>query len=59
MIFPSRSQLGKQADHTDGASGGCHQGRPGRKPCSQHVSPIEWDNIVLYGQYVLDRALIR
>ena len=25
----------------------------------QHVSPIEWDNVILYGQYVLDRALAR
>jgi TnpA family transposase len=25
----------------------------------QHVSPIEWDNIVLYGQYILDRKLVR
>ena len=24
-----------------------------------HVSPIEWDNVVLYGQYVLDRKLVR
>ena len=24
----------------------------------QHVSPIEWDNVVLYGQYVLNRKLI-
>ena len=23
----------------------------------QHISPIEWDNVILYGQYVLDRAL--
>ena len=22
---------------------------------SSRVSPIEWDNVVLYGQYVLDR----
>ena len=22
----------------------------------QHVSPIEWDNVILYGQYVLDCA---
>jgi hypothetical protein len=21
----------------------------------EHVSPIEWDNVILYGQYVLDR----
>ena len=32
MIFPSRKRIGKQADQTDGASGGCHQGRPGRNP---------------------------
>jgi TnpA family transposase len=25
----------------------------------EHVSPIEWDNVVLYGQYVLNRKLIR
>jgi TnpA family transposase len=25
----------------------------------EHVSPIEWENVILYGQYVLDRARIR
>jgi hypothetical protein len=25
----------------------------------EHVSPIEWDNVVLYGEYVIDRKLIR
>jgi TnpA family transposase len=25
----------------------------------EHVSPIEWDNVILYGQYVLDRAQVR
>jgi hypothetical protein len=25
----------------------------------EHLSPIEWDNVVLYGQYVLDRKLVR
>ena len=24
-----------------------------------HISPIGWDNVVLYGQYVIDRTLIR
>jgi TnpA family transposase len=24
-----------------------------------HVSPIEWENVILYGQYVLDRAQVR
>jgi TnpA family transposase len=24
----------------------------------EHVSPIEWDNVILYGQYVLDRAQV-
>jgi Tn3 transposase DDE domain len=25
----------------------------------EHVSPIEWDNVILYGQYVLDHAQFR
>lgn len=25
----------------------------------EHVSPIEWDNVILYGQYVLDPGRIR
>jgi len=25
----------------------------------EHVSPIKWDNVVLYGQYILDRKLVR
>src|SRR5258708_1716249 len=25
----------------------------------EHVSPIEWDNVVLYGQYILNRKLVR
>src|SRR6266481_6410261 len=25
----------------------------------EHVSHIEWDNVVLYGQYILDRKLVR
>jgi len=37
--------------------------RPGRQwnrsPLLEHVSPIEWDNVVLYGQYILDRKLVR
>jgi len=24
----------------------------------EHVSPIEWDNVVLYGEYVIDPNLI-
>jgi hypothetical protein len=27
-------------------------------PLLKHVSPIEWDNVVLYGQYILDRKLV-
>ena len=27
--------------------------------CLEHVSHIEWDNVVLYGEYKLDRKLIR
>ena len=25
----------------------------------EHVSPIEWDNVLLYGEYVIDSSLIR
>jgi len=25
----------------------------------EHISPIEWDNVVLYGQYQLNKTLIR
>ena len=25
----------------------------------EHISPIGWDNVVLYGQYTLDRDLIQ
>jgi len=25
----------------------------------EHVSPIEWENVILYGQYILDRGRIR
>jgi hypothetical protein len=25
----------------------------------EHVSPIEWDNVVLYAQYILNRKLVR
>ena len=25
----------------------------------EHISPITWDNVILYGEYVLDRNAIR
>jgi hypothetical protein len=25
----------------------------------EHINPIEWYNVILYGQYVLDRAQVR
>ena len=24
----------------------------------QHISPITWDNVILYGEYLLDQSLI-
>jgi hypothetical protein len=24
----------------------------------EHISPIAWDNVILYGEYVLNQALI-
>ena len=29
------------------------------KQPENRLSPIEWDNVILYGQYVLDRARVR
>ncbi len=25
----------------------------------EHISPIGWENVILYGEYVLDRDLVR
>jgi len=25
----------------------------------EHISPIEWENVILYGQYVLNQHLVR
>lgn len=25
----------------------------------EHISPITWDNVILYGEYVLDRNLVK
>lgn len=25
----------------------------------EHVSPIGWENVILYGEYVLNRGLVR
>ena len=25
----------------------------------EHVSPIAWDNVILYGEYVIDKTLIK
>ena len=25
----------------------------------EHISPIEWENVILYGEYVINRDLIR
>jgi hypothetical protein len=33
--------------------------RRGRRWKLEHVSPIEWDKIVLYFQYILDLKLVR
>ena len=69
MIFPSRSQLAsKQIRGTGRAEAVTQEGLaatlqprlpPGSARSSQDVSPIKWDNVILYGQYVLDRAWVR
>ena len=68
MIFPSRSQLAsKQIRRTGRAEAVTKEGLaatlqprlpPGSARSSQD-SPIKWDNVILYGQYVLDRARVR
>ena len=25
----------------------------------EHISPITWDNVILYGEYVLDQRLVQ
>ena len=25
----------------------------------EHISPITWDNVILYGEYILDKDLVR
>ena len=56
MIFPSRSQLAsKQITRTGRAEAVTKEGAtllPGRQP-------DQMDNVILYGQYVLDRARVR
>ena len=49
MILPSRSQLAsKQITRTV---------RP--EAVAEEGIDATWDNVILYGQYVLDRALVR
>ena len=58
MIFPSRSQLAsKQITRTGRARAVTKEGI--NATLLQHVSPIEWDNVILYGQSVLDHARVR
>ena len=58
MIFPSRSQLAsKQTTRTGRAGAVTKEGIDAA--LLQHVRPSEWDPVILYGQYVFDRALLR
>ena len=39
---------------------GSVRGVPGdRYPYRDHISPIGWDNVLLYGEYQLNRSLVR
>ena len=58
MIFPSRSQLASQQITRTGRAGAVTK-EGIDATLLQHASPIEWDNVILYGQYVLDRARVR
>ena len=59
MIFPSRSQLASQADPRGPVRTRAVTKEGIDATLLQHASPIEWDNVILYGQYVLDRARVR
>ena len=59
-FFPLREVIPTgdcQASRGVVALGLCVSARPAR--LLRHISPITWDNVILYGQYVLDRARIR
>jgi hypothetical protein len=42
----------------DGFESATHRAK-GSAGMLEHVCPIERDNVILYGQYILDRKLIR
>ena len=50
----------RQARRIERVAGGCGTGAAGIDISPpDHVSPIEWDNVLFYGQYDIDRSLIR
>ena len=59
MIFPSRKPIGKPSRSDGRGERRLSPRKAWPQPCSQDVSPIKWDNVILYGQYVLDRARVR
>ena len=38
---------------------GASEEKASTQPCSSTSARFKWDNVILYGQYVLDRALVR
>ena len=59
MIFSVSTPIGKASRSHGRGERRLSPRKAVTQPCSQHVSPIKWDNVILYGQYVLDRALVR
>jgi TnpA family transposase len=53
IIYWQAREISKAVRENDPAKEGVDVGM------LKHISPIEWENVVLYGQYVIDRRLIR
>ena len=53
IIYWQAREISKAVRQNDPAEDGIDVGM------LEHISPIEWENVILYGQYVIDRRLIR
>jgi Tn3 transposase DDE domain len=53
IVYWQAREISRVSGHCDAAGNGIDLS------LLEHVSPIEWDNVVLYGQYILDRRLVR
>ena len=52
IIYWQSKEIGRVIDECDPESSGINLSM------IEHISPIEWENIILYGEYILNRSLI-